>query len=99
MVVFPFCFTFFRSGKKLTPLFLVALAGGGGIFCFTYALIYGDVVKVMVLFYLLPVWGVLGGYAFLHEKIDGVRKVGVVVAVIGAYLILGGNAVFETHSR
>ncbi len=47
------------SRRYATGLGAIALLGGGANLCFTYALINGDVVRVMVLFYLLPVWGVL----------------------------------------
>jgi drug/metabolite transporter (DMT)-like permease len=77
-------------------LLLIALFGGGANLAFTYALIYGDVIRVMVLFYLLPLWGVLGGYLFLNEQIDSMRKLGVILALGGAFLILGAFSIFET---
>lgn len=83
-----------RREQRLSVLG-IALAGGMGIFTFTYAFIYGDVVRVMVLFYLLPIWGVLGGRVFLKEPLDLIRWCGVVIAVIGAFLILGGMRILE----
>ncbi len=68
----------------------IAIAGGLAILCFSIALVYGEVVRVMVLFYLLPVWGVIGGHLFLREKVDLIRGLSVVFAVLGAFLILGG---------
>ncbi len=81
--------------NRILPLCGIALAGGAAILCFTYALIYGDVIRVMVLFYLLPVWGVLGGKLFLHEQPDLQRWLGVVLALAGAFLILGGFNIFS----
>jgi drug/metabolite transporter (DMT)-like permease len=71
---------------------LVAIAALGGYanLAFTVAMIYGEVVRVMVLFYLLPVWGMLGGRLFLGERIDRPRVVAVIAALSGAVLILGG---------
>lgn len=93
---------FTRAGLRPEPLkqawkatLGIALTGGSAILCFTYALMYGDVVRVMVLFYLLPVWGVLGGRVFLHEHIDRVRWFGVAIAIVGAFLILGGPRIFD----
>lgn len=77
-------------------MFLIALFGGGANLAFTYSLINGEVIRVMVLFYLLPVWGVLGGYFFLKERIDRWRWFGVVAAVLGAFFILGGFKILET---
>ncbi|MCW8919407.1 MAG: DMT family transporter [Gammaproteobacteria bacterium] len=72
------------------PLLLIALLGGGANIAFTSALIHGEVIRVMVLFYLLPAWSVLGGRIFLHERVDGARWLGVGLALTGAFLILGG---------
>lgn len=82
--------------KHRNVMFWIALFGGGANLTFTYALINGEVIRVMVLFYLLPVWGVLGGYFFLKERIDRWRWVGVTAAILGAFLILGGFKIFET---
>jgi drug/metabolite transporter (DMT)-like permease len=49
----------------------------------------------MVLFYLLPLWGVLGGRIFLKESIDGWRYLGVALALVGAFVILGGFKAFD----
>jgi drug/metabolite transporter (DMT)-like permease len=71
-------------------LLLIAVLGGYANLAFTTAMVYGEVVRVMVLFYLLPVWGVLGGFIFLKEKIDLARGIAVVIALVGAVLVLGG---------
>lgn len=78
------------SRVHLRGLFLIALFGGGANLCFSYALIHGDVVRVMVLFYLLPVWGVMGGYVFLKERVGIKRIFGALCAIVGAVMILGG---------
>jgi EamA-like transporter family. len=92
----PFGFRFKLIKDNLKPLLVIALTGGSAILCFTYALIYGDVIRVMVLFYLLPVWGVLGGKFFLGEHPDWIRWLGVVLALGGAFLILGGVSIFNS---
>lgn len=71
-------------------LLLIAALGGYANLAFTVAMIYGEVVRVMALFYLLPVWGVLGGWMFLGERLDACRAVAVAAALVGALLILGG---------
>lgn len=76
-------------GHKKAML-MIFLLGGGANLAFTYALINGEVIRVMVLFYLLPVWGVLGGKFFLKERVDRWRWFGVLLAVTGAFIILGG---------
>ncbi|MCU0936518.1 MAG: DMT family transporter [Gammaproteobacteria bacterium] len=75
-------------------LVAIALLGGYANLAFAVAMVYGEVVRVMVLFYLLPVWGVLGGRVFLGEPIDGLRWTALGLAVAGAFLVLGGPEAF-----
>lgn len=82
---------------QLHQLALIALFGGFANLSFQIALYEGDVIRVMILFYLLPVWSVLGGRLFLGERIDALRVVSVSVALLGAFLILGGSALFDTR--
>lgn len=86
-------FMIWKEHKKV--MLLIALFGGGANLAFTYALINGEVIRVMVLFYLLPVWGVAGGRIFLKEDIDRWRYLGVFLAISGAFLILGGVEVLN----
>lgn len=74
---------------------LLALCACGGVanLAFATAVVEGEVVRVMVLFYLLPAWGVLGGWLLLDERIDGWRGLSVAGALGGAVLILGGPRV------
>jgi drug/metabolite transporter (DMT)-like permease len=72
---------------------LIAITGGLANVCFLSAIIRGEVVRVMLLFYLAPVWGVIGGRIFFGEPLTRLRIVGVATAVVGAVLILGGPAV------
>ncbi|MDF3069648.1 MAG: hypothetical protein K0R38_5249 [Polyangiaceae bacterium] len=75
-------------------MLLLSLLGGLANLAFATAIVKGDVVRVMVLFYLLPAWGVLGGWLLLGERVDRLRKVTVAGALGGAFLILGGPSVF-----
>ena len=71
-------------------LWLIALVGGYSNLSFVVATMHGDIVRVMVLFYLLPAWSALGGRLCLGERLDRPRVVAVVVALAGAWLTLGG---------
>lgn len=77
-------------GRGALGLGLIFVLGGYANLAFSTALVYGEVVRVMVLFYLLPVWGVAGGYLFLGERVGPARLVAVVSALSGAVLVLGG---------
>ncbi|MEJ2469047.1 MAG: EamA family transporter, partial [Campylobacterales bacterium] len=68
-----------RNHKR--AMAMITLFGGGANLAFTYALINGDVIRVMVLFYMLPLWGVLGGKFILNEEVDRWRWLGAALAV------------------
>jgi len=84
--------------KQQDYIWLIMFLGGFGNLAFATSLMYGDVVRVMVLFYLLPAWGVLGGRIFLKEHIDGKRWLAVGLALSGAFMVLGGFQIFETSA-
>jgi drug/metabolite transporter (DMT)-like permease len=73
-------------------LLLVFACGGVANLAFPYSMIHGEVIRSMALFYLLPVWGVLGGRLFLGERIGRWRLLAVTLALSGALLLLGGPA-------
>lgn len=81
--------------KGLNLLMLIVLFGGMANLSFQSALYYGDVVRVMILFYLLPVWSVLGGRLFLKERIDALRVLTLAAALTGGLLILGGPGILN----
>src|SRR4029077_14224968 len=69
--------------------------GGLANLAFASAIVLGDVTRVMVLFYLLPAWGVLGARFLLRERIDGRRKLSLADALGGAFFVLGGPKILE----
>ncbi|HKJ09578.1 MAG TPA: DMT family transporter [Gammaproteobacteria bacterium] len=75
-------------------LLLILLLGGYANLSFATVMTYGNVVRAMVLFYLAPVWGVLGGWLFLGERTDAQRWAAVAMALAGAVLVLGGPELF-----
>ena len=77
-------------------LLSIAIAGGLANVCFLSAILRGEVVRVMLLFYLAPVWGVLGGRIFFREPLTRLRVLGAASAVGGAFLLLGGPALMST---
>jgi drug/metabolite transporter (DMT)-like permease len=79
-----------------SQLFWLGLVGGWGNVAFVSALMLGDVVRVMLLFYLAPVWSVLGGRLFLHERVGPRRLVAVALALTGLWLVIGGAAAFTS---
>jgi drug/metabolite transporter (DMT)-like permease len=88
-----------RSRRSWLPAWramaALALSGGLANLAFASAIVSGDVVRVMVLFYLLPAWGVLGGALLLGERVDGARKLSLMCALAGAFFILGGSQILS----
>ncbi len=66
----------------------LALAAGWCNVAFILAIVDGNVVRVVLLFYLSPLWTVLLGWLFLGEPIDRAAAMVLVVAMSGAMLML-----------
>lgn len=81
--------------KHTTLVLLIALVGGWGNTAFVSAMVAGDVVRVMLLFYLAPMWSVLGGRIFLGERVSARRGVAVALSLGGAFLVVGGMAALD----
>jgi drug/metabolite transporter (DMT)-like permease len=97
LVLMPILIRQFQGWKRhIHHMLLIALFGGLANLLFQNALFYGDVVRVMILFYLLPIWSVLGGRIFLGERIDAIRWLTLGAAISGGVLILGGFSVFDS---
>ena len=89
-------FPLWRNDHKY--IWIILIASSIANLAFATAMIYGDVIRAMVLFYLLPAWGVLGGKFFLNEKIDRTRLFAVLLALLGAFLVLDGYNFFKTSA-
>ncbi len=70
------------------PLVLIALTTGWANVGFTLAVIYGDVMRVVLLFYLAPVWTVLCARLLLGERLSGAGYGLMLVALAGAVVML-----------
>ena len=81
---------------QATWLLLIALVGGWANTAFVTALVLGDVVRVMLLFYLAPAWSVLGGWLFLGERVSRRRGMALALSLCGAFLVVGGLSAFDS---
>lgn len=70
-------------------LWWMALAAGLTNVFFNGALVLGDVVRAVLLFYLMPVWVVLMARWLLREPITPAALVRIAIAFCGAALVLG----------
>jgi len=72
-----------------TPaLWVLVLASGTTNAAFNWAIVIGDVVRVVLLFYLMPLWTVLLARVLLHEALTRVAAARVLLALAGAAIVL-----------
>lgn len=70
-------------------LWVVMLAAGATNAAFNWATVVGDVVRVVLLFYLMPLWSVLLARCILKESLTPVAGIRMVLALVGAGIVLG----------
>lgn len=73
------------------PLWLLALAAGTTMVGFNWGVSIGEVIRVVLLFYLMPIWSVLLARVVLHERISLKALLRVALAFGGAVLVLSPN--------
>jgi drug/metabolite transporter (DMT)-like permease len=72
-----------------TPaLWLLVLAAGCTNAAFNWGVVIGDVVRVVLLFYLMPLWSALLARWLLHEPLNRAAGVRVAIALAGAAIVL-----------
>lgn len=82
------------SACRTQPLAMavLALSGGWTNIAFVLAVLEGNVLRVMLLFYLSPLWAVTLGWLWLRERPSPIALAGLVVAMIGAAAMLWSPA-------
>ena len=72
-----------------TPsLWVLVLAAGSTNAAFNWGVSVGEVVRVVLLFYLMPLWAVLLAWLLLREKPTAAVLLRVLVALVGALIVL-----------
>ena len=71
-------------------LWVVMLAAGATNAAFNWATVVGDVVRVVLLFYLMPLWSVLLARWLLKESLTPVAGLRMALSLVGAGIVLGG---------
>jgi drug/metabolite transporter (DMT)-like permease len=80
---------FLRPRLQLSwMLAAIALSTGWANVGFTMAVIYGDVMRVVLLFYLAPVWTIVFARLLLNEKLSGAGYALMIFAFVGAAVML-----------
>ncbi len=68
--------------------YLIGLAVGWTNLSYVLAIIDGQVMRVMLLFYLSPLWTLILAKFFLHERINAQRYTVIAISLLGAGLML-----------
>jgi len=67
---------------------LLGLFAGWTNIAFILAMLEGHVVRVLILFYLSPIWTLIFGFIFLHERLSIMARISLLISFIGALVIL-----------
>ncbi len=73
---------------RAPALWLLALAAGATNAAFNWGIVIGDVMRVVLLFYLMPLWTVLLARWLLHEPVTRAAALRVLLGVAGAAIVL-----------
>jgi drug/metabolite transporter (DMT)-like permease len=85
---------------RAPALWVLVLASGTTNAAFNWGVTIGDVVRVVLLFYLMPLWAVLLARVLLHEHLTALAATRVALALGGAAVVLwpAGGGVPVPHS-
>lgn len=80
-----------RPADNLAGLALVALAAGWTNLAYVLAVIDGEIMRVMLLFYLAPLWTIVFARLILHERPNIWAYPVVLLSLGGAWIMLAGD--------
>ena len=78
---------------RAPALWVLVLASGATNAAFNWGMVIGDVVRVVLLFYLMPLWAVLLARVLLGETITRMAALRILLALAGAAVVLWPTAV------
>lgn len=73
---------------------ITAMLSGGALLLYSTSIVYTDVVRAILLFYLTPVWATILARVFLGDAITLTRLVAMALAIIGMLTVFGLGARF-----
>lgn len=96
LLLLPFVWRNYAQWREhIGLLLLITLLGGWANASLVTSLTEGSVIRVMLLFYLSPVWTILAARVFLHEAVTRLRLIALVLALAGLVATLGGPELFS----
>jgi drug/metabolite transporter (DMT)-like permease len=82
---------------KQRSFWVYAFVGGVTNIAYALAIIEGDLVRVMLLFFLSPVWTLPFTYIFLNESVKPQHILAAVISIVGAAIILWHPHIFTSR--
>ena len=90
IVLTPFIIWKFIKGRPTgLHLPLIGLFFGGGIACYANSFLFTDLMRVFILFYLMPVWTTIFEIIFFKQKPKWQRGVSLSLALLGLWIVFG----------
>ena len=90
VVLTPFIIWKFIKGKSTgLNLPFIGLLFGGGIACYANSFLLTDIMRVFILFYLMPLWTTIFEYFFFKQKPKWQRIFSLVLALSGLWIVFG----------
>ena len=68
---------------------ITALTSGAALTFYAASILYTDVIRAMMLFYMMPIWSVILARVFFRERIIPVRIAAMAMAVVGMLILFG----------
>ncbi|MGX9355873.1 DMT family transporter [Roseobacteraceae bacterium S113] len=78
-----------RIRRAGLPFQITIAVSGGALTLYSTSIMFTDVVRALMLFYMMPVWSILLGYFVLGEKITLVRLLAISLALVGMMIMFG----------
>lgn len=92
LVCCPFALSRWWKGKPVGfTMPSIGVLIGGGIVCYSNAFLLTDVVRVLVFFYLTPVWATAFEFIFLRLRPGRARAISLVLGLTGAWIVIGAE--------
>lgn len=88
VLALPLLWRHLRAFRPSWSLLLIALAAGGCNLGYVLATLHGEVMRVLLLFYLAPLWTVLLARVLLNEELSAIGFVVVALSFAGAVVML-----------
>ena len=89
----------FKGKSTGLHLPMIGLFFGGGIACYANSFLLTDVMRVFILFYLMPVWTTIFEMIFFKQQPKWQRGVRLFLALLGLWIVFGkdGNLPFPVN--